>query len=362
MTPTRYPILSLSRHNRSTVKLIWVVLLPAVLAADSVPRVGSIDYYGLRKVQEARVHKALGVSTGDPIPPSKGDLEDRLEKVPGVVLARVEAVCCEGRESMLFIGIEEKGAAHFALRTPPTGEAELPPEIAGDYLKLVHAVETAARRGTIAEDLTHGHPLSADPDAREIQEGFVAFAAKHLARIREVLRSSADPEQRAMAAAIIGYAPDKKAVVGDLEYAIQDPDESVRSSAMAALNAIAVLAAKRPELEIRIPPTWFVEMLNSIALSDRIRATSALINLTDSRPAATLDLLRERALPSLVEMAQWNSLRYALPAFILLGRVGGLGEPQIQERWTRGDRAAMVLEVVAAEKKKRGRHSFLPKQ
>jgi hypothetical protein len=342
--------------------MIWVVLLPAVLAADSIPRVGSIDYYGLRKVQEARIHKALGVSAGDPIPPSKGDLEDRLEKVPGVVLARVEAVCCDGRASMLFVGIEEKGAAHFALRTPPAGEAALPPEISEQYAELLHAIESAARRGTTAEDLTHGHPLSADPDARAIQEGFVGFAAKHLARIRDVLRSSADPEQRALAAAIIGYAPNKKAVVGDLEYAIQDPDESVRSSAMTALNAIAVLGAKQPDLGIQIPPTWFVEMLNSIALSDRTRATNALINLTDSRPAATLELLRERALPSLVEMAQWNSLRYALPAFILLGRVGGLGEQQIQERWTRGDRAAMALEVVAAGKKKRSRHSFLPKQ
>jgi hypothetical protein len=342
--------------------MIWFALLPALLAAGPVPRVGSIDYYGLRKVQEARIQKALGVSAGDPIPPSKGDLEDRLEKVPGVVLARVEAVCCDGRESMLFVGIEEKGAAHFALRTAPTGGAALPPEMVEQYTELVHAIETAARRGSTAEDLTHGHPLSADPDARAIQEGFAEFTVKHLARIRDVLRNSADAEQRAMAATIIGYAPDKKVVVGDLEYAIQDPDESVRSSAMTALNAVAVLSAKQPELGIHIPPTWFVEMLNSIAFSDRTRATSALINLTDSRPAATLDLLRERALPSLVEMAQWNSLRYALPAFILLGRVGGLGEQQIQERWTRGDRAALALEVVGAGKKKRGRHSLLPKQ
>jgi len=342
--------------------MIWFALLPVLLAAGPVPRVGSIDYYGLRKVQEARIQKALGVTAGDPIPPSKGDLEDRLEKVPGVVLARVEAVCCDGRESMLFVGIEEKGAAHFALRTPPTGQAALTPEMVEQYTELVHAIETAARRGSIAEDLTHGHPLSADPDARAIQEGFAEFTVKHLARIRDVLRNSGDAEQRAMAATIIGYAPDKKVVVGDLEYAIQDPDESVRSSAMTALNAVAVLSAKQPELGIHIQPTWFVEMLNSIAFSDRTRATGALINLTDSRPAATLDLLRERALPSLVEMAQWNSLRYALPAFILLGRVGGLGEQQIQERWTKGDRAALALEVVGARKKKRGRQSLLPKQ
>ncbi len=335
------------------MKAIWLLLLPAALAADSVPRIGSVDYYGLRKVSQNRIYKVVGVSAGDPIPPSKGELEDRLEKIPGVVAARVEAVCCEGRDGMLFVGIEERGAAHFALRTPPAGDATLPSEIMEQYTALVRAIENAARRGSTAEDLTHGHPLMADPDARAIQEGFVDFTDKHLAQVRDVLRNSADGEQRAIAATLIGYAPDKKAVVNDLELAIQDPDEGVRASAMRALNAIAVLAIKDPQLEIHISPTWFVEMLNSIVLSDRTRSASALINLTDSRPAAALQSLRERALQSLVEMAQWNSLRYALPAYILLGRVGGLSEAQIQESWTKGDRAAMVLQVVGAAKKKR---------
>jgi len=335
------------------VKVIWFLLLPAALAADSVPRVSSVNYYGLRKVSQSRIYKIVGVSAGDPIPPSKGALEERLEKIPGVVAARVEAVCCEGDEGMLFVGIEERGAAHFALRTAPAGDATLPPEIVAEYTQLLTALENAARRGSTGEDLTHGHPLMADPDARAIQERFAGFTAAHLPQVREVLRNSADTEQRAMAATLIGYAPDKKAVVGDLEFAVQDPDEGVRASAMRALNAIAVLSIKQSELGIHISPTWFVEMLNSIVLSDRTRATMALINLTDARPATTLDLLRERALRSLVEMAQWNSLRYALPAYILLGRVGGLSEEQIQESWTKGDRAAMVLQMVGAPKKKR---------
>jgi hypothetical protein len=335
------------------VKIFWPFLLAAALAAESIPRVSSINYYGLHRIPENRIQKVLGVSAGDPIPPSKGALEERLEKIPGVLVARVEAVCCEGRQGMLFVGIEEKGAAHFALRTAPSGEATLPPEIVELHNNLSRAIETAARRGSTDEDLTHGHPLMADPDARAIQQDLVDITGKHLVQLREVLRNSADDAQRSIAATLIGYAPDKKAVVGDLEYAVQDPDEDVRANAMRALNAIAVLAAKQPELEIHISPTWFVEMLNSIVLSDRTRATMALINLTDSRPPATMDLLRERALPSLVQMAQWRSLRYALPAFILLGRAGGLSEDQIQGSWTSGDRAAMVLQVLGAGKKKR---------
>src|SRR5690349_2448617 len=105
------------------MKIFAVFLLPAVLAAESAPRLSTIDFYGLRKVSLNRVHKALGVSAGDPFPPSKGAIEERLEKIPGVVLARLEAVCCEGQGGMLFVGIEEKGAAHFALHSPPASDA-----------------------------------------------------------------------------------------------------------------------------------------------------------------------------------------------------------------------------------------------
>jgi hypothetical protein len=33
--------------------------------------------------------------------------------------------------------------------------------------------------------------------------------------------------------------------------------------------------------------------------------------------------------------------------------VGGLSEEQIQQSWTKGDRAAMVLQAVGAQKKKK---------
>jgi len=334
------------------VNISCVFLLPALLAADSVPRIGSIDLYGIRKVPESHIQKALGVAVGDPLPSSKGDVEDRLEQVPGVVLARLEVVCCDGSRAMLFVGIEEKGAPHFELRTPPQGDITLPQELTDPYQELVAAIETAAHRGSTAADLTHGHPLAADPDARAIQERFVDLVPKHLLQIRDVLRNSADTDQRAMAATLIGYTREKAPVVADLEYAMQDPDENVRAAAMDALSAIAVLAVKKPELEIHISPTWFVEMLNSVVLSDRIKATKALLNLTDTRPPTTLDLLRERSLPSLAEMAQWHSLRYALPAFLLLGRVGGYSEKQIQDRWTQGNRDEMVRAIIDRAKKK----------
>src|SRR5258708_12855456 len=80
---------------------------------------------------------------------------------------------------------------------------------------------------------------------------------------------------------------------------------------MRALTAIAVLAGKDPAFGIQISPTWFVEMLNSIVWTDRNKAVTALLNLTESRPERILALIRERPMLSLAEMARWKSLSHA---------------------------------------------------
>jgi hypothetical protein len=320
--------------------------LAVAMGAVPVPRIASIDFYGLHRIPEDRIQRALGLKAGDSFPPSKGDIEDRIEQIPGVLTARLEAVCCDRGEGILFVGVEEKGGVHFRFHSPPSGTAVLESDIVAVYHDLVQAVQAAARRGSTREDLTQGHPLMADPDARAIQQQFPVFVKERITALRDVLRNSTDEEHRAIAAMILGYAPDKTTVVGDLEYAMQDPVQGVRSSAMRALNAIAVLARLQPDLGIKIHPTWFIEMLNSVVLTDRTRALDALVTLTDSRDPNTLAQLHDRALASLAEMAQWKSLPHALPAFLLVGRVGNVTEEQIHANWTRGDRAAMIQRVV----------------
>lgn len=329
------------------------LLLAGLFAAVKIPHISSIDYYGLHRVSQKRVQKVLGLKDGDPMPPSKGVLEDRLEKVPGVVLGRIEAVCCERGGAMLFVGIEEKGAPHFSFHSAPAGDAALSAAMVEKYGEFVRALEQAAREGRTEEDLTQGHPLSADPDVREIQRELVSLAKVNLNGLRNVLRQSSSGEQRAMAATFLGYAPDKKSVVNDLEYGLQDPDPAVRGNAIRALGAIAVLAVREPDRHISIPPIWFIEMLNSIFLSDRYKAALALVDLTATNAADTLSTLRERALASLVEMAQWKSLRYALPAYILLGRIGGLSQRQIEDTWSRGDRVQTIYQIVNGGRKKK---------
>jgi hypothetical protein len=340
------------RHN-ILVKTFFLSLAAVAVLSAQPPRIDDIEFYGLHKLSEQKLLHTLHVKVGDTLPPSKGDLEDELAQMPGVVLAHVEAVCCDQGKTTLFIGIEEKGAPHLAFRSPPAGSAVLPVDVTKTYQKFLEAVRDAAHRGSTAEDLTNGHSLMADPDARELQYQFANFAEAHLPQVRQVLRDSDDAEQRAIAATIIGYAPNKKEVVNDLASALQDPDEAVRANALRSLNAIAVLARLQPTLGIHVPPTWIVEMLNSIVLSDRMRASDVLVTLTDQGDAATLDQIRDRALDGVVEMAQWKILRYALPPFILAGRLAGMNEQEIQKAFAGGDRQAVVGLALASKSKKK---------
>lgn len=321
--------------------VVFWLLAPCFLTAQA-PRVGVIDFYGLRRVTEKNLRTALGVREGEPIPPSKGDLEERLEHVPGVVRAHVQAVCCEGDQAILYVGIEEKGAPHFDYHPEPDGDIVLPEPIVDSYRQFLATLARAARAGPVSENLAQGHELSTDPAARALQERFPALAAEHLAALRRVLRESGDASQRACAAYLIGYAPAKRLVLDDLQYALRDPDESVRANAIRSLGAIAALAARDPGLGIRVEATWFVEMLNSVVWSDRIRAAEALVALTEGRSPFVLDQLRQRALPSLSDMARWRALDQALPAFLLLGRVAGVREAEIYAAWTASGRDALI--------------------
>ena len=325
--------------------VVWLAGTVCLAAFAQAPVVGDINFYGLRMVTPERILNALRLKTGGPLPPSKGDLEDRIAELPGVVLARVEAVCCDGRNTVLFIGIEERSAPHPDLRSTPAGETELPQDVVDLYNHFLTAVNRAAGRGAAAEDLTAGHSVMADPDARAVQDRFGEYAAAHLDVLRSVLRTDAHPDQRAIAAAVIGYAPHKADIVDDLQLALQDPDESVRLNALRALNAVAVLASQQPALGLRISPTWAIQLLHSVFLSDRVESVKLLLTLTDNPAQPVLDQIREQALGDVLEMTRWKTPSYALPPFLLAGRLAGMTDHQVQQVWRTGDHDAVLQKL-----------------
>jgi hypothetical protein len=323
---------------------------PAASATQIAPSIGVIDFYGLSKVTEDRLRGVLGFRAGDPFPRSKADVEEHIDTVPGIVESHLEAVCCDAGKMVLYVGIEERGAPHFDIREAPEGEVVLPPFIVALYRDLLAAVESAAQRGSAAEDLTRGHALAADPLTREIQQKFPDIARDHIRELRDVLRNSMDDEQRAVAAYVIAYTPRKTDIADDLQYALRDADPAVRANAARGMTALAVFARLHPDDGIKIEPTWFIEMLHSLSWSDRDHALRMLLLLTDSRDALVLDPLRDRALNSLAEMARWKTLEHALPAFILAGRIAGSSDTEIQDAWTRGDRDSILTKATARKR------------
>lgn len=334
---------------------VWMLAAPPARA--QAPLIGDINFYGLRKVSQERILSALKLHPGDRLPGSKGDMEDRVADISGVVLSRVEVICCEGSQVTLFIGIEERGGPHAAFRSDPAGNAVLPQDLVEAYGGFLAAVEHAAAQGHSTEDLSAGHSLMDDPEAWAFQKRFLGVVPAHLKLLREVLRNGSEAGQRAIAAALIGYAPHKADVIDDLQYALQDPDASVRANALRSLTAIAVLASKQPALGLRIAPTWFVELLNSIVLSDRLESVKALLALTDGPApgaAAAIGLIRERALAAVVEMARWKTPGDALPAFLLVGRIAGEAYVDTLQQWATGNHETLLSRALATARKKPG--------
>ncbi len=313
------------------MRLLFVSLIAAGLAFTQAPRVSLVEFYGVRKVSEERLRNAVAVRAGDPLPASKADIQERIEKVTGVVLARVQAVCCAGEGAVLYIGIEEREAPHVEFHPPPAGNVYLPRVVADIYRDFLNYFGEAARSG---------NPTG--PAADAYFENFEHLARFNMDSLHRVLRESDDAEQRAIAVCMLRYAPLDRAVVEDIQYAMLDPDQTVRASAMRSLPTLASGAARDPDLGIRVELTWFVELLNSLVWDDRYEAAAALVKLTESREPGTLDHVRDRALPALVDMARWKTPAHAHAAFVLVGRIAGFTDKDIEAAWSRGDREGVI--------------------
>jgi hypothetical protein len=326
----------------------------AAAAVDVTPRIGLIEIYGAHKVSEQKIRAALVAKVGDPLP-SREDAETRIDKVPGVLSSRVEAACCSERSMILYVGVEERDSPHLDYHDTPTAEVALPATLLDGYRKLLDNAAASIRGHNADQDLTNGYSLMADPESRELQLSFLPAMAENLALVDRVLRQSADSEQRAAAAYLLQYGPrgprTSKIIVDALQYALRDREDEVRQNAVRALQALAVGAKMHPDQEIQIQPTWFVELMNSVVWTDRHDATLALVNLTEARDPETLQLLRDRALSSVVEMARWHDLQHALPAFILAGRLAGLDENRIKAAWI-GDRESVLRQALHSRAKR----------
>jgi hypothetical protein len=318
-------------------------LLVVCAATAQLPRVGDINFYGLRKLTPNQILEAAHFGPGDTVPASRVMVEDRITTLPEVMEAQVQSVCCAGDHTTLFIGIRERGEPDIEFRPAPDGKDSLPDDLMTHYRKYT---------GELLRAGLNGDANMVNPAMRRDQEFFRLYAASHALKLKAVLRNAADEEQRAAAATVTADSANKKTAVEDLLFALQDPDSGVRANVLRSLAAIADTARRQPALGIRISPAQLVDLLNSVALSDRTEATQALLVMTERYNAAAFDLIRERALASLAEMARWPTRSYAEPPFRLLGRVAGLKDEQVN--WESADREAVIQQALDSAAKKPG--------
>lgn len=300
------------------------------LSAQDVSRppetVGSIDFFGLRRISESDVRAVLQLKDGDPFPRDRS-LGAEVRRIPGVAQSSVTPVTVDGSGKLrIFIGVREEGSARSQWREKPAGDVRLTDELKQLYDEFIAALGPAVRRGGAHENYDHGHALSKDAELRKPQDAAVEALKTQAPQVRDVMLNSDSAEHRCAAAWLLGYAPDKKAIVADLLVGARDPDSNVRNNATRALGVLASFAEKNPDLKISIPYDLYIDMLNSVVWTDLNKASFVLFGLTEKRDPALLDALRERALPVLIDMARWKSGGHAHSAIRILGRIAGWSE------------------------------------
>lgn len=331
---------------RSILKAFaFSLLIPAVSAQESLT-IGIIDFYGLRTITEDEIRAVLPFKEGDvadPTTPFDPNIELEIAAALGVHRVKIEGSCCpEPNVGILYVGVEETPMPGLEYRDEPTGEAVLPAEIVETAGEIDSAMMTAIRAGDSGEDWSEGHALAVNPEIRELQEKFIVYAEQYQERLIEVLHGSA--QQRALAATVLGYAADKRAIVPHLERAVLDPNEDVRNNATRALTLIAMYANQHSELGIGMRSDVFVDMLNSVFHGDRNKASAVLWPLTQSRDSELLGQIRDKALPSLIEMCRWKADEHAFVPCIILERV--LGLPEQDELHPKETTIAMAMELL----------------
>lgn len=317
-------------------------------AEDDKLTVGSVDFYGLPHLNPDDLRARLLVGEGDMLSRDES-LEISAEPTrllpggPGYAPDRISYVCCDERGRLaVFVRIVDSEVSRPAFRQGPAEEVHLPPQVIEAASAVDRAFNADIMSGKAREDDSLGHALSADvPETRALQERLVPLAREHDRILRRVLRGSVDPGQRAMAARVLGYSPDKQSVVDDLVHAMSDPAEGVRNDAMRALLVFRRAAQDRP----RVPYEPFVALLESPVWTDLNKASAALATLTEDRDPALMAVLRERALGPLSEIARWHSRGHALAGFIVLARLAGLTEEELQRRWGAGEVESVILQA-----------------
>ena len=333
--------------RKAFLPLLFALLVSVAQGQESFT-VGVIDVYGLRTITGGEVRALLPFKEGDSVTPLLiPSRESEIAEALKVSRVEIELTCChEPGVVVIYVGVEETPPLSSSYHAPPAGDAVLPREILETADEIDTTMLAAIRIGRNNEDWSQGHAFATDRAVRALQERYPAYAEEYRDRLLDVLRNSSHEEHRAIAASVMGYARDKKAIVLELERAVLDASSGVRNNATRALGVIATYADEHPELDIAIDPDVYIDMLSSVSFGDRNKASFVLSSLTSTRDPKLMAQLREKALPSLIEMCRWKVDGHSFSPCRLLERVVGLTEED--ELHPKDRTIAMALELLTS--------------
>ena len=325
---------------RALILTFFVFQITAPLTAQ-MPPVGRIEVFGHPGARE-RIRSALADLEGRPVPSDLKARADSLEALHGLDEVGIDAVCCDGGLTTLYVAVRADDVSGPRFRDAPDGHVRLPHSIVALGERFDHALEDAVRRGAVAEDHSAGHALMQDSAARRVQEEFIRIAASEDSLVRAVLAESEDAAHRALAAQVLSYSPEKQGIVAPLLAAARDPDPTVRNESIRSLWILASWTGEHPGTGIHIPPEPFIDLLHSVAWTDRNKAAMVLMQLSSTRDSALIAALRGRAFDPLVDMARWADMGHAFPGVVMLGRIAGLTEESIFAALSQGRKDQIV--------------------
>ncbi len=330
---------------RLALFLCVLCVLPLTLLDGAEPRIATIEFFGHKGIDVAAVRAALPLHEGDELsggPEAKARVREAVVRASGSEPTDVATVCCTSDGGiLLFIGLPGESYKPFAYDPAPTGHARVSTELEQLDEQLGEALAAAVQKGGDAarQDDSKGYALVKHPEARSLQLTLRRYALAHEPELLRVLTSSSDPSQRAIASQALGYARQSRRQLDALMRAARDPDEGVRNN---VTRAMWVLARANNTIARQIQPDVFIEMLNSGVWTDRNKGTLVLERLTANRNPLVLARLKTTALDSLIEMTLWRESNHAYAARMLLGRVAGIPEKQLEELAWKGPPETIV--------------------
>lgn len=309
--------------------------------------IGEIEFFGYQGsgLNLATLRDALPIHEGqyllvENLVAKRTTVGDAVQKVTGQATSDFAPVCCDEKgRFIIYIGLNLKRTS-FSYNPTPTGKNLLPANIIDLHRRASDALMAAVMAGTSGEDRSKGYSLSDDPKARTLELEMRDWVLHHHSIAVQVLDHSANVEHRQAAAELIGYGNNSRRQVDVLVHASHDPDSGVRNN---ALRALAVLAGSQQGVAAKIPGESFCAMLTSGSWTDRNKAGALLLALTQSRDKALLDQLHREAMDSLMEMARWRSSGHAFFARLILGRIAGISDADLNEMANNPDQTEKIV-------------------